>query len=354
MRRPAEWGAAKVGRNSERILLLQLKRIGDFILTAPAVAALREARPQAEIVAVVPASVAGLARCFPGLSRVLPYRHQMPNLRTWAAIAAGPWDACADFAGTDRTAFMTRLSRAKKRAGYGKFADTASKQLAYTDLSGASVRDLHTVDFHIALMDEIGGGGKGDPSAGFVLPEPMAAWAAEKMASLGVRGGYAVIHPGTAREEKMWEPARWAEVAAHLADKEGLTVVVTGSNDDIERSHLAALKQHLTVPVIDLAGALSLLQTSAVIAGARIILGVDSMAMHLAAMFERPQVVLFGPTNPHHWRPRHGAAAVVAAGHAEPLTQFDPRAEGRDMNLISTEQIISAMRGLRSKSVVRG
>ena len=56
-----------------RILLIQLKRIGDFILTAPAVAALRRAEPAAEIVAVVPAMVEDVAHCIPGLDRVLPY-----------------------------------------------------------------------------------------------------------------------------------------------------------------------------------------------------------------------------------------------------------------------------------------
>lgn len=333
-------------RNYERILLLQMKRIGDFILTAPAVAALRSAKPDAEIVAVVPSSIAELAQCCPGISRVLPYSHHRPNVRTWAAIAAGPWDACADFAGTDRTAFMTRLSRATKRAGYRKFADSASKQMAYTHLSGASVRDLHTVDFHLALMDEIGGAGKGALSGGFVLPQAMSGWAAKELSSLGAGCDYSVIHPGTARAEKFWLPERWAEVAAYLVS-EGLPVVLTGSNDDIERAHLAELKRHLTVPVVDLTGALSLLQTAAVIAGASLVLGVDSMAMHLASMFERPQIVLFGPTNPYHWRPRHGAAVVIAAGHAEPLAALDPRARGDEMNLISTQQIIGAMRALR-------
>lgn len=327
----------------ERILLLQLKRIGDFILTAPAVAALRAAKPDAEIVAVVPAGVRDLARCMKGLSRVLPYRAHMPNVLTWAAIAAGAWDSCADFACTDRTAFMTRLSRAKVRAGYRKFAGTQAKALAYTRLNDASVRDLHTVDFHLALVRELGAVTGSDVGHPFVLPGGAAEGARARLKTHAVEGRYAVIHPGTAREEKYWLPDRWAEVAAHLENERGLRVVLTGADDPLERAHIAALKRRLTVPVVDLVGRLSLLQTAAVIAGAEIVLGVDSMAMHLAAMFERPQIVLFGPTNPFQWRPRHEAAVVVAAGSAELLTEFDPRATGADMNLISTAQIINAM-----------
>jgi ADP-heptose:LPS heptosyltransferase len=335
---------------NERILLLQLKRIGDFILTAPAVAALRAAKPRAEIVAVVPANMAEIARCFSGITRVLPYRPRALNLRTWISIAAGSWDACVDFAGTDRTAFMTRLSRAVRRIGYGKFADSPSKALAYTQLNEASVRDLHTIDFHLALIGEITGAGEEVAPPFFALPQAVSKWSAAKLASLGVTGRYAVVHPGTARPEKLWEPDRWAAVAAHLSNVEGLRVVLTGSNDVIEAPHLAALKKLLTVPVIDLAGKLSLMQTAAVIAGADLVLGVDSMAMHMAALFERPQIVLFGPTNPFHWRPRHEKAVVIVAGHAGPATQFDPRADGAEMNLISTEQIIGAMRCLRQRS----
>lgn len=332
----------------ERILLLQLKRIGDFILTAPAVAALREAKPNAEIVAVVPSSMAELARCINGITRVLPYRHRALNLKTWISIMAGSWDACIDFAGTDRTALMTRLSRAAKRIGYGKFADSPSKALAYTHLSDASVRDLHTVDFHLAVMGEKSGHNRNAARHLFSIPEPVSKWVAVNLSSLGVRGGYAVIHPGTARAEKLWAPERWAVVASHLSSVEGLSVVLTGSNDAVESSHLAELRKLLTAPVIDLTGKLSLIQTAAVIARAELALGVDSMAMHMAAVFERPQIVLFGPTNPFHWRPRHEKAVVIAAGHAGPVTQFDPRAEGAAMNLISTEHVINAMRALRA------
>ena len=62
-----------------RILLLQLKRIGDGILTAPAVAWLRAAHPHAEIVATVPASFAELFGCLTGVDRVLAYKNGALN-----------------------------------------------------------------------------------------------------------------------------------------------------------------------------------------------------------------------------------------------------------------------------------
>lgn len=328
---------------AKRILLLQLKRIGDFILTAPAVAACRAANPGAEIVAVVPATVLELASCLTGLTRALPWRARAANAKTVASVAAGSWDACLDFAGTDRAAFLSVLSRAGERAGYAKFADSRAKKLAYTRLCGASVRELHTVDFHLALVRELWPGASG--GLGFALPRAVAGWAAAEHPVAPV-----VIHPGTARAEKYWLPERWAEVVEHVARETGAPVVLTGSGDAEEQRHLAAIKSRLAVPVEDRSGRLSLLQTAAVIGRSRLALGVDSMAMHLAAMLGRPQIVLYGPTNPHHWRPRHEHALVVAAGHAKPLAITDSRARGADMKLISTGQVMDAIGLLRSRA----
>ncbi len=314
-----------------RILLIQLKRIGDFILTAPAVAALRQAHSGAEIVAVVPENVEGLAHCIPGLDGVLPYGGGF-NLPTWASLLFGEWDLCLDFTGTDRSALMAWLSRAKRSVGYAKFASDHWRARAYTALCDASVRDLHTVDFHLALA---GSSTMAFPEGGSFLRIPPSVIAPPSTRP------FALIHIGTAREEKFWLDQRWAEIIEHTARTHH--VVLTGTNAGLERPHLDRLRALLHVPFTDLTGRLSLVELAALIGRCDLALGVDSMAMHLAAMFQRPQVVLFGPTNPFHWRPRHPRAQVVAAGHDEPLTEFAPKAKGADMNQISTAQVLSAI-----------
>ena len=169
------------------------------------------------------------------------------------------------------------------------------------------------------------------------------------------QGRYAVVHIGTAREEKFWPVERWAEVIEHLQSAESRlhapcsmphaprSVLLTGTNAGLERPHLERLRSMLKVPVIDLTGQLSLVELAAVIDQCDLAIGVDSMAMHLAAMFGRPQVVLFGPTNPFHWRPRHARAVVLAAGHEGPVTDFQPKAKGAPMELISTRMVVDAI-----------
>lgn len=317
----------------KRILLLQLKRIGDCILTAPAAAALRAQHPDAEIVMIAPQSVADLAACFTGVDRVLAYRPGSFNASAWASVLVGEWDACYDFTGTDRSALMSSLSRARQRHGYAKFAK-GIRARAYTHLCEASVRELHTVDFHLAL---VGANAEHAAASGEVMK-------VRALSADDVAGPFAIVHIGTAREEKFWPAERWAEVIETFTSQHPqIEVLLTGTNAGIERPHLDKLRGLVKAKVIDLTGELSLVQLAMLIARSELAIGVDSMAMHLAAMFQRPQVVLFGPTNPFHWRPRHARAVILAAGYEGPVQTFDPRAKGAPMELISTRMVLDAI-----------
>ena len=160
-----------------------------------------------------------------------------------------------------------------------------------------------------------------------------------------------VVHPGSARSEKFWLPERWAEVIAFCQTALRRRCVLTGGRGDpTEDHHLARLRAALAArgqPCVDLAGQLDLPTLTAVLARAALFLGVDSGPMHLAAAFRRPQIVLFGPTNPFHWRPRHPACLVLRAGHGDaPVREFVERSPGGPLDLISTQAVIDCIEGL--------
>lgn len=330
-----------------RILILQLKRIGDLILTAPALAALRAAVPDSEIVLLCNTGAADLARCIPSVNRVITYRAGRANLNAWSSALAGPWDACLDFTGTDRSALLAGLSHARHRLGYAKFSSRPLRRLAYTGFCEAPVRELHTLDFHAALVELFIGRPPPLPDAPpLLVPDGVDRTAREKLSAAGVFGPYAIIHPGTVKEEKLWPASRWAEVISHLVEHRGWSVVLTGANEGVERGHLAELKGQLHVRVADLTGALALPELAALIAGCRMMLGVDSMAMHLAALFRRPQVAIFGPTNPFHWWPRHARAAVLSGPGPAPRLEFHPREVAHPVSEVSTAAVIGAIESI--------
>jgi ADP-heptose:LPS heptosyltransferase len=81
---------------------------------------------------------------------------------------------------------------------------------------------------------------------------------------------------------------------------------------------------------------------------ARLLVTVDSAPMHLASATGTPQVVLFGPTNPFHWRPRKSPAVILFGDSPEPLRRFQVPEPKRPMNQISTAAVIDAMRSMLS------
>ncbi len=93
------------------ILLIQLKRIGDLILTTPAIAALREKFPQARLSLVVSPAVEGLLPAISGVDKVFVVRGKPDDAFDWMALVWGKFEYCLDFTRNDRSSFLTLLSR---------------------------------------------------------------------------------------------------------------------------------------------------------------------------------------------------------------------------------------------------
>ena len=98
-----------------RILALQLKRIGDLVLTAPALAALRRAWPEAHISLGALGGAAELLGAFPSISAGIAFGRGR-GWAPWQQVLTGNFDRVYDFTGTDRSALATR---AGGRAGAG-------------------------------------------------------------------------------------------------------------------------------------------------------------------------------------------------------------------------------------------
>lgn len=318
-----------------RILALQLKRIGDLILTAPALGAIRKAAPDSEITLLCEHSAAGLLPAMPchrGLAR--------GQRGFWAVVLRGGYDVCLDFTGTDRSALLGVLSRARRRVGFRRFTKKFPRRMAYNVLVDSDVRTRHTVDHYCDLLEPLG------ISVQEALPSLD--WPGEAFRSAhrlldahGIADPYAIIHPGTARPEKAWAPERWASIVTRLQSR-GLSVVLTGAELPAERAQAREVCA-LAPEARDLSGKTSLLELGALIRRASLFCGVDSAAMHLADAAGTPCVCLFGPTNPFHWQPRNTAVRVLRAKTQEP---FAPGQPGGSMELLSVEEVAAAVDSL--------
>lgn len=113
--------------------------------------------------------------------------------------------------------------------------------------------------------------------------------------------GRCFLHPGSGSATKNWPWDRFHRLAAALAEQGMSLKWIYGP---AEREGLAQGIAH--PPPTDL------VTLAHDIASAQLYVGNDSGITHLAAALGVPTLAIFGPTNPHRWRPIGPRTAVVA------------------------------------------
>jgi predicted lipopolysaccharide heptosyltransferase III len=329
------------------ILLLQLKRIGDLILTLPAIATLRENFPAAQMTLAISSECADLLPAIPNVNRILLVRRNLRDLALFLGLARERFDCCIDFTRNDRSALLTFLSGARKRIVYRRRDRFQKRARVYSDFVKVRKLAMHTIDYNLALVGPLGVRNL-SRAVRLELPQKAREDANALRRDSKINEPYVIFHPGSARAEKSWEPQRWADVIEHARSDSQVSVVLTGGASKAEQKHLREVKGRLRQPVVDLSGKTDLLTLAALIERARLLVTVDSAPMHLAAATQTPQVILFGPTNPFHWRPLESLALILQGESATPLTEFSPEQPCLPMRQISTAAVIDAMDWLLS------
>src|SRR4051812_8326659 len=180
------------------ILLIQLKRIGDLILTTPAIAALREKFPDSSLALVVSSAVKELLPAIGGIDKVFEVRGKTDDALDWIALSLGKFDYCFDFTRNDRSSFLTFLSGARKRiTSDHPNLRTKLRARSYNEFVEAPVGFLHTVDYHLALLKALGIE-NASRAIRLQLPEQNTAEARALLQSADIGQDFVCFHPGSA------------------------------------------------------------------------------------------------------------------------------------------------------------
>ncbi|MBV4414260.1 lipopolysaccharide heptosyltransferase RfaC [Enterobacteriaceae bacterium YMB-R22] len=105
---------------------------------------------------------------------------------------------------------------------------------------------------------------------------------------------YAVFLHATTRDDKHWPEARWRELIALMAST-GLHIKLPWGAPH-EEARAKRLAQGFDY--VDVLPRMSLAEVARLLAGAKFIVSVDTGLSHLAAALDRPNVTLYGPTDP--------------------------------------------------------
>ena len=278
-----------------RILLIKTSSLGDVVHNLPVVSDLRRRYPDAQIDWVVEEGFLDIPRLHPGLRRVIPialrrWRRSLLGSATWgeirsfrATLQEERYDLAIDTQGLLKSALITRMARGK-RCGYA--AASAREPLAarFYDATFDVPASLHAVARNRCLAAL---------AAGYSpLPAPDYGIVAAPSPTVGRPS--AVLLTATSRDDKLWPEERWIGVGTALHERGLNCLLPAGSATERERAErlAQAIPGGVALPPMSLA------DLAAQLAAARIVIGVDTGLVHLAAALGRPTLALFCASDP--------------------------------------------------------
>jgi lipopolysaccharide heptosyltransferase II len=267
--------------------------LGDAVMSAPAVRAIKHGRPDAHVTVVTPAKLADFWRTIPEVDAVLSIGAG-ENLRHVARrLHHGRFDAAIILPNSFRTAFEAWLARIPRRVGYpGHYRRGLLNQILRSKKKRHVAPPPHHTRHYLALADFIGA------TAPVATPPrlPIDRTDAGELI-LGVCPG-AEYGPA-----KRWLPERFAEVMQEIARRHECTWKLFGVQKDREIAD-DVLGQTRALSCIDLVGRTSLAELMRELQTCRVLVTNDTGTMHLAAHLGVPVVALFGSTEPALTGPR--------------------------------------------------
>lgn len=294
-----------------KILIVKLGSIGDIVHTLPTLAAIRRQFPGADVSWVVERRSAEVLRDNPELDRLIEI--DTKAMRRWRMsgetllaprwqfhqLRASSFDLTIDFQGLIKSAFISRLSRTRRRYG---FARPALREGASRFLNHRQIKvplDRHVIVKNLSLASGALGIELDTNPTTFEFPLGTSQSQQREAAEAARAGGapFAILNPGGGWVTKLWSPERFGRLADALWAGHGLQSLVSfgpGEQELAERVVTASESGKTRAVSLSLKGFYELTKLADVYVGG------DTGPTHLAVATRTPLVGLFGPTE--WWR----------------------------------------------------
>lgn len=291
-----------------RILAIRPDHVGDVLLATAALACLRRAEPEAEIVALVGPWSEEVLRNNPDVDRVLVY--PFPWFDRARASAADRYAAAGGLAAWFRTLRVQRAYVLRTDHWWGAMAAALAGVPERVGYALPEVRPFltralcppppreHVVRSALRLVGgrEAARFAVGSPATCFRPSPADRGRAAALRRALGLAEGerYVVVHPGASTALKRWPAERWGELLDRLAAEGPRLLLTHGPGELPVADAVAAVMRR---PPARTPAAPTLGELGALFKAAAFAVGMDSAPMHLATAVGTPSLRLAGPAD---------------------------------------------------------
>ncbi|AIR60156.1 ADP-heptose--LPS heptosyltransferase [Cedecea neteri] len=283
-----------------RVLLVKTSSMGDVLHSLPALTDAMHAIPGIKFDWVVEEGFAQIPSWHPAVDKVFPVAIRRWR-KSWFAsktraerevfyeeLKAREYDCIIDAQGLVKSAaLVTRKARGIK---HGMNWNSAREPLAslFYNVRHSVARQQHAVERVRELFAK---------SLGYIQPDRQGdyAIASHFLNYLNADNGqYAVFLHATTRDDKHWPETHWRELIS-LLEGSGVRIKLPwgAPHEEARAKRLAE-----GFDFVDVLPKMTLEEVAKVLAGAKYVVSVDTGLSHLTAALDRPNVTLYGPTDP--------------------------------------------------------
>jgi len=290
------------------ILIVRTSSLGDLVHMLPAISDIAHHAPQARIDWVVEESFQEIPAWHPAIAQVIPVAHRRWRRAWWASrqeraalrqqLASRTYDVVLDMQALMKSVWIVRQTRGERHGLDWRSAREPLASFFY------DVR--HRVEFwqpavqrqRLLAASVFGYTVNGAPDFGL-----------HNLTRNVTIADYAMIMPSASRDDKLWPAQNWQAVFERLR-AHGLRMrLLAGNPAETARAQaLAGARDDIAV-----LPRMGLLDTARMMAGARVMVGLDSGLTHLSAALARPTIAIYQASTPVR-TPLQGAAYTASLG----------------------------------------
>ena len=285
----------------DRVLLVQLRAMGDTLLLTPLIRAFKEAYPEVELDILVQPLPAQILQNSPHITNIYIDEGLEAGIDRYAQLISTlrqeQYDLVIDFISTPGSALLTYLTGGKQRIGYR----LKYRIWAYTHPVERRTEPVYNPLTKFDLVQDL------NIVPGDLRPEVFVAEADHDYAErvwqrfrADESDAVIAIAPWSKRTWRRWNLEAWLEVMRKISSDRDICWILFA--DENERAELEVIENDLELD-IRWAGARSLLQAAALIQRCNTMLCVDNGLKHLAVAVKTPALTVFTGSDPLVWNP---------------------------------------------------
>jgi len=284
----------------KKILITRTDRIGDVLLSTPAIKALRRSLPQSHIAVMVRPYARDIVLGNAYLDEIIVYDKYGAHRRFWQtikfarALRKKRFDLVLVLHPTNRQHIISFLAGIKKRVGFKR-----NLSFLLTDKIGHKKQEgqRHELEYTLDIIRYLGIKVE-DKDLFMPIRKDSEIYIEEFLSGCGWRKGdrMVVLHPAASCPSKIWPIERFAQVADRLFEEFKVKIAVVAGPDDVSLGKDLGGLMHK--PWINALGKTTISQLASLLRRSCLFVSNDSGPVHIARAQGVPVVAIFGRSQP--------------------------------------------------------